>query len=420
MYFSFIKITLKGLYNILTHIAAFHIKIAAVFNNKLKLGVKGRAKTFAILKDNITIEDNVIWFHCASLGEYEQGLPVFEEIKASHPNRKIVLSFFSPSGYEIRKNAPIADCVVYLPLDTKQNAKQFLDLVHPELVVFVKYEIWPNYLLEIKKRQIKAVLISALFRKNQSFFKPTGKWMQKALFAFNHIFVQNEESKELLKQIDYNEVTVSGDTRFDRVSNQLKINNKLHFVETFKQDNLCVVAGSTWPEDEALLIDFINNDSSKTKYIIAPHNIKSGQISSLKSKLNKGAILYSEKDTTDLAKVKVLIIDTIGLLSKIYSYADIAYVGGAMGSTGLHNTLEPAVFGVPIIIGCNHDKFPEAKSMISNKGMFSIKNQAAFDLILNELINDADFRIKSGQLNADYISKNRGAVKQIMSYLNKR
>ncbi|NIX64194.1 glycosyltransferase N-terminal domain-containing protein [Gaetbulibacter sp. S0825] len=420
MYFSFIEITLKGLYNILTHIAAFHIKIAAIFNNKIKLGVKGRAKTFAVLKDNITIADNVIWFHCASLGEYEQGLPVFEEIKASHPNHKIVLSFFSPSGYEIRKNAPIADCVVYLPLDTKQNAKQFLDLVHPELVVFVKYEIWPNYLLEIKKRQIKAVLISALFRKNQSFFKPTGKWMQKALFAFNHIFVQNEESKELLKQIDYNEVTVSGDTRFDRVSNQLNINNKFHFVETFKQDNLCVVAGSTWPEDEALLIDFINNDSSKTKYIIAPHNIKSGQISSLKSKLNKGTILYSEKDTADLAKVKVLIVNTIGLLSKIYSYADIAYVGGAMGSTGLHNTLEPAVFGVPIIIGYNHNKFPEAKSMISNKGMFSIKTQEKFDVILNELINDAGFRIKSGQLNADYISKNRGAVKQIMSYLNKR
>lgn len=420
MYFSFIEITLKGLYNILTHIAAFHIKIAAVFNNKLKLGVEGRAKTFAVLKENIAIEDNIIWFHCASLGEYEQGLPVFEEIKASHPNHKIVLSFFSPSGFEIRKNTPIADCVIYLPLDTKLNAKQFLDLVHPELIVFVKYEIWPNYLLEIKKREINAILISALFRKNHSFFKFSGKWMQEALFAFNHIFVQNEESKELLKQIGYNEVTVSGDTRFDRVSNQLKLNNRLNFVETFKQDNLCVVAGSTWPEDEALLIDFINNDKSKTKYIITPHNIKSGQISKLKTKLTKVSVLYSEKESVDISNAKIFIIDTIGLLSKIYSYVDIAYVGGAMGSTGLHNTLEPAVFGVPIIIGHNHEKFPEAKSMISNKGMFSIKNQAEFDFILNKLINDADFRIKSGKLNADYISKNRGAVKQIISYLNKR
>ena len=420
MYFSFIKITLKRLYNILTHIATFHIKIAALFNNKLQLGVKGRAETFSALKNKISDKDQVIWFHCASLGEYEQGLPVFEEIRASHPNHKIVLSFFSPSGFEIRKNSPIADCVVYLPLDTKQNAKQFLDLTHPELIIFVKYEIWPNYLLEINKRQIYAILISALFRKNQSFFKGSGKWMQEALFAFRHIFVQNETSKKLLNNIGYDKVTVSGDTRFDRVSNQLKINNKLNFVETFKQNKLCVVAGSTWPEDEALLINFINNDSSNTKYIIAPHNIKNGQISSLKNKLKKASILFSEKDTIDLTKAKVLVVDTIGILSKIYSYADIAYVGGAMGSTGLHNTLEPAVFGVPIIIGGNHEKFPEAKAMIDNKGMFSIKSQTEFNAILNQLIQNDVLRIKSGKLNANYIFKNKGAVKQITSHLNKR
>ncbi|WP_347922898.1 glycosyltransferase N-terminal domain-containing protein [Pontimicrobium sp. SW4] len=411
---------MKRLYNILTHIAAFHIKIAAIFNNKLKLGVQGRDETFSVLKNKISDKDQVIWFHCASLGEYEQGLPVFEEIRASQPNHKIVLSFFSPSGFEIRKNSPIADCVVYLPLDTKQNAKQFLDLIQPELIVFVKYEIWPNYLLEINKRQIHAILISALFRKNQSFFKASGKWMQEALFAFKHIFVQNETSKKLLNTIGYHEVTVSGDTRFDRVSNQLKINNKLHFIETFKQNKLCIVAGSTWPEDEALFINSINNDSSNTKYIIAPHNIKSGQISSLKNKLNKLAILYSEKDSVDLTKAKVFIIDTIGILSKIYSYSDIAYVGGAMGSTGLHNTLEPAVFGVPIIIGGNHEKFPEAKAMIDNKGMFSIENQTEFDSILNRLIKNDDLRIKSGEFNANYISKNKGAVAQILTYLNKR
>ncbi len=420
MYFSFIEFTLKNLYNILTHIAAFHIKIAALFNRKLKLGVKGRANTFTILKNNIDAEDQVIWFHCASLGEYEQGLPVFEEIKTTHSDHKIVLSFFSPSGYEIRKNTPIANCVVYLPLDTKQNAKQFLDLVHPELIVFVKYEIWPNYLLEIKKRQIDAVLISALFRKNQSFFKSSGKWMQKALFAFNHIFVQNEESKELLNDIGYNNVTVSGDTRFDRVSNQLKINNKLNFIETFKQDNLCVVAGSTWQEGEAMLTEFINNDTSNTKYIIAPHNIKSGQILSFKNRLKKSVVLYSEKDTADVSEANVLIIDTIGILSKIYSYADVAYVGGALGTTGLHNTLEPAVFGVPIIIGHNHEKFPEAQSMIDNKGMFSIKIQTEFNTILNQLIKNDDFRNTTGKLNANFILKNKGAVASIMAYLNKR
>jgi len=420
MYFSFIEFTLKRLYNILTHIAAFYIKIGALFNYKLKLGVKGRAETFTVLKAKIGKQDQVIWFHCASLGEYEQGLPVFEKIKSSNPNRKIVLSFFSPSGFEIRKNTPIADCVVYLPLDTAKNARRFLDLVHPKLVVFVKYEIWPNYLTEIKKRQINAILISALFRKNQRFFKSSGKWMQKALFAFNHIFVQNDESKKLLTQIGYHQVTVSGDTRFDRVSNQLNINNKLHFIETFKQDKLCVVVGSTWPEDEALFIDFINNDTSNTKYIIAPHNIKSGQISSLKNKLEKVSILYSERDSSDLTNASVLIVDTIGILSKIYNYADIAYVGGAIGTTGLHNTLEPAVFGTPIIIGNNHQKFPEAKAMIANKGMFSIQNQTEFNYILNQLIKSDDFRIKAGRLNADYIFKNKGAVKQIMAYLNKR
>jgi len=420
MYFSFKQIVLRQVYNILTHIAGFHLNIIGLFNKKLALGVKGRKETFKLIQSKISDTDRTIWFHCASLGEYEQGLPVFEQIKANHPQHKIVLSFFSPSGYEIRKNNPIADCVVYLTLDTKQNAKQFLDLVHPELVVFVKYEIWPNYLLEIKKRQINAILISALFRKNQSFFKSSGKWMQKALFAFNHIFVQNEESKQLLYKIGYEEATVSGDTRFDRVSNQLNIDNSLEFIEAFKQNELCVVAGSTWPEDETLLIDFINNDVSDTKYIIAPHNIKSGQISNLKSKLTKATVLYSEKGSEGLSNVKVFIVDTIGLLSKIYSYADIAYVGGAMGTTGLHNTLEPAVFGVPIIIGNNHQKFPEAKAMIENKGMFSINNQEDFNTILSQLINDTSFRIESGKLNAEYILKNKGAVSQIMSHLNKR
>lgn len=419
MYFSFKQFSLRQVYNILTHIVGFHLNIIGLFNKKIALGVKGRKKTFSFLESKISNDDRTFWFHCASLGEYEQGLPVFEEVKTKYPNHKIVLSFFSPSGYEIKKNTPIANCVVYLPLDTKQNAKQFLDIVHPELVIFVKYEIWPNYLLEVKKRQINAILISALFRKNQSFFKASGKWMQQALFSFNHIFVQHEESKNLLNNIGYNNVTISGDTRFDRVSNQLKINNKLHFIETFKQKKLCVVAGSTWQEDEKLLIDFINNDNSNTKYIIAPHNIKKGQILNLKTKLNKVSVLYSEKESKDLSNAKVFIIDTIGILSKIYSYADIAYVGGAMGTTGLHNTLEPAVFGVPIIIGHNYKKFPEAKAMINNKGVFSIRGKTELDLVLKQLIQEANFRITSGKLNAEYISKNKGAVAAIMTYLNK-
>ena len=420
MYFSFKLISLRQFYNILTHIAGFHLNMISLFNEKISLGVKGRRNTFEHLQSKISDSDKTIWLHCASLGEYEQGLPVFEQLKIKYPNHKFILTFFSPSGYEIKKNTPIADVVTYLPLDTKNNAKKFLDFTHPDLVVFVKYEIWPNYLFEIKHRAIKAILISALFRKNQTFFKASGKWMQQSLFAFNHIFVQNGESKKLLNTIGYSDVTISGDTRFDRVSNQLNTNNTLNFIETFKQNKLCIVAGSTWPEDEALLINFINSDNSDTKYIIAPHNIKSSQISSLKSKLEKSSILYSEKDVSDLSNAKVFIIDTIGILTKIYNYADVAYIGGAMGTTGLHNTLEPAVFGVPIIIGNNHEKFPEAKAMIENKGMQSISNQSELDFVLDQLINDDDLRLKTGIINSNYISENKGAVSHIMAYLNKR
>jgi len=258
----------------------------ALFNTKLKQGVEGRNETFEKLKNAIQAEDKTFWFHCASLGEYEQGLPVFEALKSKHPNHKIVLSFFSPSGYEVRKNVKLADVVVYLPLDTKANAKCFLDLVNPEYILFVKYEIWPNLLLEIKKRQLKAVLISAVFRENQTFFKWYGGFMQSALFGFNHIFTQDEHSKALLESIAYKNVSVSGDTRFDRVSNQLTIDNTVSFIADFKGSNLCVVFGSTWPDDDKLYLDFINkNENPNLKFVIAPHNIKPNYISSLQSQL---------------------------------------------------------------------------------------------------------------------------------------
>ena len=390
----------------------------APFNHKIKQGAKGRLVTFSILKNNLSAKDKTLWFHCASLGEYEQGLPVFKALKAKYAKHKVVLTFFSPSGYEIRKNSSIAHIVAYLPIDTKNNAKRFLDLVLPELVVFVKYDIWPNYLNEIKKRQIKSLLVSASFRANQAYFKWYGLPLRKALFAFEHIFVQNQTSKTLLESINYLNVTISGDTRFDRVSDQLNQNNTLDFIEEFKQDKLCVVAGSTWPEDEALFINFINSEETKdTKFIIAPHNIKTSQIASLQDKIHAHAILYSKKEEHDCSKAQVFIIDTIGLLSKIYSYADIAYVGGAMGHTGLHNTLEPAVFGVPIIIGSHHSKFPEAKAMIDNSGMFEVSNQEEFNSILNDLIADKQKRLRSGNHNLEFILKNKGAVEHILNFL---
>ncbi|AUC83351.1 3-deoxy-D-manno-octulosonic acid transferase [Lacinutrix sp. Bg11-31] len=399
-------------------IADFLLKIIANFNTKIKLGVQGRAQTFNKLKATIATDDKTLWFHCASLGEYEQGLPVFTELRKDYPKHKIVLSFFSPSGYEIRKNTPFADVVVYLPLDSKTNAKHFLDIVNPELTIFVKYEIWPNLLNELKRRQLKAVLISAVFRENQSFFKWYGKHTKEALFAFEHIFTQNETSKKLLEKIGYNNITVSGDTRFDRVSNQLKQDNTLGFVSEFKGDHLCVVIGSSWPDDEKLIVNYINTEANKhLKFIIAPHNIKTTQIEALKRSISKDCVLFSEKEGKKLNNYQVLILDTIGLLTKVYNYADIAYVGGAMGTTGLHNTLEAAVFGVPIIIGKNHIKFPEAQTMINNVGMASISNEKELTTALNLFVENKAQRTKYGENNFNYINKNKGAVVQILDFL---
>ena len=408
---------MRLLYSIGIYILSFSIKLLALFNSKLKLGVDGRKKTFEKLKTSIKHTDKTFWFHCASLGEYEQGLPVFEALIEKYPTHKVVLSFFSPSGYEIRKNSKIADIVVYLPLDTKANASRFLDIVNPDYTLFVKYEIWPNYLLELKKRKLNVILISAVFRKSQRFFKWYGGLMRTSLTAFNHIFVQNEDSKILLNSIGYTEVTVSGDTRFDRVLNQLQVDNSVSFIDNFKNNTLCMVFGSTWPQDDKLYLEYINANNT-TKFIIAPHHIKSGYINSLKTQLKVKTICFSDMNDEDLSRYNVFILDTIGYLSKVYHYADIVYVGGAAGNTGLHNILEPAVFGKPIIIGKNYEKFPEAKTLISNNGVISVKTSHAFKSITNTLISNESMRKKQGHINKNYIYNNCGAVSKIMEYIN--
>ncbi|WP_053991970.1 3-deoxy-D-manno-octulosonic acid transferase [Mangrovimonas sp. TPBH4] len=408
------------LYNLGIFLTGIVLKIIALFNSKIKLGVEGRAHTFEVLEKSILPGDKTLWFHCASLGEYEQGLPVFKKLRELYPNHKVVLSFFSPSGYEIRKNSEIADTVVYLPLDYKRKAKKFVDLVHPEITVFVKYDIWPNVLNELHRRHLKAYLISANFRPQQSYFKFYGGYMRKALNSFDHIFVQNESSKTLLDSIGITQTSVTGDTRFDRVSDQLNQDNHLPFIDKFKQEALCIVIGSSWPEDEALLIPHINSHASENvKYIIAPHNIKPNLIADLKTQITAKTVLFSEKEGKDLSQYSVFIIDTIGLLTKIYAYADIAYVGGAMGKTGLHNILEPAVFGVPVIIGKNYKKFPEAHNMIANGGVQSISSQSQLDSTLTQLTENESQRKKLGLLNTDFVKKNKDAVIQILNYIRK-
>ncbi|PRX57639.1 3-deoxy-D-manno-octulosonic acid transferase [Flagellimonas meridianipacifica] len=417
MYFSGKYLSVRLIYNLLIPIVWFALNVVSLFNEKIRLFVSGRKQTYSILRDNIREQDKVIWIHAASLGEYEQGLPVLERIKKDYPNFKIVLTFFSPSGYEIKKDSTSADVVAYLPMDSRSNAKRFLDLVSPSLAIFIKYEIWPNQLKELKKRKIPVLLVSALFSERQIFFKSYGGFMRKSLKAFDHFFVQNENSKKLLASIDLDNVSVSGDTRFDRVSEILNRDNQLDFMDTFKKERPCFVAGSTWPEDEKILVEYINSSNEAIKFILAPHTMKAAQLDKLVQSISKPVIKYSELGSRDVSTINVLIIDTIGLLTKIYSYADIAYVGGGF-ATGLHNTLEPAVFGIPVIIGPEYLGFKEAEELVEKKGIFSIDTLDSFTELMSRFLNETIFLSETGQINASYIKGKQGASKQIMEHIH--
>jgi 3-deoxy-D-manno-octulosonic-acid transferase len=398
-------------------IAIFSLKIIALFSPKIKLFVEGRKPVFEILMSKIKANDKTIWFHAASLGEYEQGLPVIEKIKERFPNHIIVVTFFSPSGYEVRKNNTVADVTVYLPLDTKKNAKQFLKLVHPEMAFFIKYEYWPNYLNELRKLETSTYLISGIFRENQLFFKWYGEFYRKALETFTYFFVQNESSKKLLSQIGKTNVAVSGDTRFDRVASILEKDNTLDFISEFINDTLTIVVGSSWPKDESLLVDFINKTSEKVKFIIAPHNIKNEQILELQHSISKKVVLFSEVATgsdLSLQDFDVFIVDTIGILTKIYSYADIAYVGGGFGNPGVHNILEPATFAVPIVIGPNFSHFAEATALVHLEGCISIGNKNELSDAFSNLIRNDDIRHEKGHICSTFVQMNKGATAIIL------
>jgi len=418
MYFSTKIIHMLFLYNIVVSIAGFFLKIIALFSPKIRLFVDGRKKVFSILEEKIKPTDKTIWFHSASLGEYEQGLPVIEKIKEKYPSHKIIVTFFSPSGYEVRKNNNVADVTLYLPLDTRKNAKRFLKLAHPELAFFIKYEFWLNYLKELEESQTPTYLISGIFRDNQMFFKWYGGFYRKALNAFTYFFVQNESSKEKIEALGFHNVLVSGDTRFDRVNAILERDNTLDFIENFKNNQTTIVIGSSWQKDEVLLAQYINQAPENVKFIIAPHNIKADQISSLKSQITKSVVLFSEKQNSDLSNYQVFIIDTVGLLTKIYSYGTIAYVGGGFGNPGIHNILEPATFGIPILIGPNYSNFAEATQLVELGGCTVISNKEELKNSLDAFVNDENLVKEKGKICESYIQNNTGATNSIMEIVS--
>ena len=403
------------LYNLGILFYGFLIRVAALFNEKAKLFVSGRKNWKKKLGSAIDKNTSYIWVHCASLGEFEQGRPVLEEIKKQFPKYKIVLTFFSPSGYEIRKNYEGADIVAYLPMDTKNNAQEFIRLVSPQKVFFVKYEFWYNYITELKRQQIPLYIISAIFRENQQFFKstPWGKWYRKMLHSFEHIFIQNDTSARLLEQAGIKHYTVSGDTRFDRVAEIARGAKKFEIVEKFRGNNVTLIAGSTWKPDEELLAAFINN-SSDVKFIIAPHEVTPANINRIQELLKKPAICFSKADISNIDSYDVLIIDSIGILSSLYQYGNIAYIGGGFG-VGIHNILEAATFKLPVLFGPNYLKFKEAVDLVNEKGAFPINNFPELKATLNKLINDKTSLQNASEICKNYIEKNVGSTKLIMN-----
>ncbi|MDA9202159.1 3-deoxy-D-manno-octulosonic acid transferase [Flavobacteriaceae bacterium] len=383
-------------------------------STKTKAFVAGRKALWTQLK-GIPQNKKVVWMHCASLGEYEQGLPVLTALKNNHPEYFYLVTFFSPSGYEVRKNHGIADLVTYLPWDTKADVKRFVALVNPVMALLVKYEFWPNLIRELQRKEVPLYLISGLFRQNQRFFKPWGNTQRKLLREFAHLFVQNEASLKLLQSIGVQQVSVSGDTRFDRVG---AAKEPLAFMDTFVGARKCIVAGSTWPEDEALLLEAIRQTPKDWCWLIAPHEMHEAKLNHLMAQLPKGSLRYTQNEEATFDGCPVLVLDTVGMLGRSYPYASLAYVGGGMGTSGLHNILEPAAEGVPIVIGKNYDTFPEAKDLIALGGVISVATADACSKQLSILQENDALREEKGSTNKNYVRTNQGATAKTLSLLN--
>ena len=394
---------MRLIYNISIWLYVVTIRIASLYNLKAKKWVKGRENIFSELEAVVRNQKNIVWFHCASLGEFEQGKPIIEAYKLNHPTHQILLTFFSASGFEIKKNTALANWVFYLPADTTSNAKKFINLVNPIKVVFIKYEFWFNYMYQLKKQNIPFYSVSTIFREGQVFFKY--QWFAKQLKNVTHFFVQDEKSAELLNSIGFSNFTISGDTRFDSVVANTKNPTKIALVELFSKNKKTIICGSTWAKDEMILIQYIKNHP-ENNYVIAPHELDN--ISNLQKQSN--GLLYSNANEKNIFTTNVLIIDSIGLLATIYQYGNLAYIGGGFGS-GIHNILEAASFGLAVIFGPNYQKFNEAISLINKKGAISISNYEELSSAI-DIFNTFD---QSIALN--YIKENSGATNKILGLI---
>lgn len=394
---------MRLIYNISIWLYVVTIRIASLYNLKAKKWVKGRENIFSELEAVVRNQKNIVWFHCASLGEFEQGKPIIEAYKLNHPTHQILLTFFSASGFEIKKNTALANWVFYLPADTTSNAKKFINLVNPIKVVFIKYEFWFNYMSQLKKQNIPFYSVSTIFREGQVFFKY--QWFAKQLKNVTHFFVQDEKSAELLNSIGFSNFTISGDTRFDSVVANTKNPTKIALVELFSKNKKTIICGSTWAKDDIILIQYIKNHP-ENNYVIAPHELDN--ISNLQKQSN--GLLYSNANEKNIFTTNVLIIDSIGLLATIYQYGNLAYIGGGFGS-GIHNILEAASFGLAVIFGPNYQKFNEAISLINKKGAISISNYEELSSAI-DIFNTFD---QSIALN--YIKENSGATNKILGLI---
>lgn len=406
---------MRFFYNIFILLYEFSAGIAALFSKKARLWKTGRNGIMNQIRQSIKEKDpegvrKRAWFHCASLGEFEQGRPVIEAYRQKYPENLIIVTFYSPSGYEVRKNSALADIVCYLPSDTPRNADEFVSFVDPEVAVFVKYEFWYNYLAELRKHRKRVFFISVILRPSQIFFKWYGNWFRNQLVAVTWFFLQDEASLVLFKEAGLSNCTVSGDTRFDRVYSVSREARSVPMIDEFCSGKKILIAGSTWPEDEKILFSTINK--GEMKVIIAPHETEPSRIRSLMQNITRPAVKYSEINAENSSSSDVLIIDSIGILSYIYRYGDVAYIGGGFG-VGIHNILEAAAFGIPVIFGPNYGKFREAHDLIRLGGAFSVSTETQLVRILDKTIQNGI----NGSICGDYVAGNQGATRRIMEYL---